>query len=245
MRGAVAFADQFVDQHENFFARTFRDGLHYRFERRCRSGTDQTANGIEGQVLGGGGDGLVENGERVAHRAVARFRQQGEGVLVGGDLFFRHDVAELPYYVVELHRPVTEVLAARADGLGNIFGLGGGHHEDDVAGRLLQRFEQRIEGGVGDLVGLVENVDFEAVARRTVARGLTQFADLVDAAIGGGVDFNYVHGVAGANLGAGIAYAAGLGHRLPRRFIGRAAVQRHGQDAGHRRLADSAMSAED
>ena len=124
---------------------------------------------------------------------------------------------------------------------GNILGLRGGHHEDDVAGRLFQRFQQRIEGRVGDLVGFVENVDFEAVARRTVARGLAQFADLVDAAIGGGVDFDHVHRVAGANLGAGIANAAGLGHRL----VGRAAVQRHGQDARDRRLADAAMSAED
>ena len=48
-------------------------------------------------------------------------------------------------------------------------------------------------------------------------------------------------GVAGANLGAGIANAAGLGHRPFRR----AAVHRHGQDAGDRRLADSAMTAED
>ena len=47
MRGAVTFADQFVDQHEDFFARTFGDRLHYRFERRRGGGTDQAANRIE------------------------------------------------------------------------------------------------------------------------------------------------------------------------------------------------------
>ncbi len=103
------------------------------------------------------------------------------------------------------------MLAARADGLRNILGLGGGHHKDDVAGRLLQRFKQRIEGGVGDLVRFVENVDFEAVARRTIAGGFAQFADFVDAAIGGRINFDYVDRVAGANFGAGIANAAGLG----------------------------------
>src|SRR6202795_2870314 len=73
MRGTVAFADQLVDQDQDLVARTFGDSLHYRFERRCRSGADQAANGIEGEVVGGGSDGLVEDRERVAQRAVARF----------------------------------------------------------------------------------------------------------------------------------------------------------------------------
>ncbi len=214
MGGTVPFADQFIDHHQDFFTRTFGDRLHYGFQCGCRSGADQAANGIEREVVRGGGDGLVEDGERVAQRAVARFGEQGESVVVGGDLFFGYDVAELPHDVFELHRAKTEVLAAGADGLGNIFGLRGGHHEDHVAGRLLQRFKERIEGSVGDLVRLVEDVDFEAIARRTVAGAFAQFADLVDAAIGGGVNFNHIDRVAGTNLGAGIAYAAGFGHGL-------------------------------
>jgi hypothetical protein len=58
----------------------------------------------------------------------------------------------------------AEVLAAGADGLGNVLGLRGGHHEDDVRGRLFKGFEQGVEGGVGNLVGFIEDVDFEAVA---------------------------------------------------------------------------------
>ena len=108
-------------------------------------------------------------------------------------------------------------------------------------GRLFQRLEQRIEGGVGDLVGFVEDVDLEAVARRTVARGLAQLADLVDAAIGGGVDLDHIHRIAGANLAAGIANAARLGHGM----VLRLAIQRHRQNARDGGLADPAMSAED
>ena len=40
-----------------------------------------------------------------------------------------------------------------------------------MAGRLFQRLEQGVEGGVGDLVGFVENVNLVAVARRAVAGG--------------------------------------------------------------------------
>ena len=103
------------------------------------------------------------------------------------------------------------MLAARADGLRNVLGLGGGHHEDDVVGRLFQGFEQRVEGGIGDLVRLVEDVDLVAVARGTIAGGVAQFADLVDAAVGGGVDLDDVDGGACADFGAGVADAAGLG----------------------------------
>ncbi len=86
----------------------------------------------------------------------------------------------------------------------------------NVAGRLFERFQKRIEGGIGDLVRFVENVDFEAVARGAIAGGLAEFADLVDPAIGGGVNFDYVDGVAVADLGAGIADAAGFRHGVVR-----------------------------
>ena len=104
------------------------------------------------------------------------------------------------------------MLAARADGLGNVLGLRGGEHEDDVIWRLFQSFEECVESSVGDLMGFVENVDFEAVACGAIAGGFAEFADFVDAAVGGSIDFDYINGIAGANFGAGFADAAGLGY---------------------------------
>ena len=151
------------------------------------------------------------------------------------------DVPQLPKNVFELHRPEAEVLAAGANRLRDILRLGGGQHEDDVPGRLLERLQKRVEGRIGNLVCLVQDVDLEAVAGRPVAGSLAQFPDFIDAAVGGGVDFNHVHRVAAADFSAGVAHSAGLGNRLLRG----AAVESHRQDAGHRGLADSAMSAED
>ena len=129
-------------------------------------------------------------------------------------MFSRPDqVAKLRDDGVELYGAETEVLAARANGLRNVLGLRGGEHEDDVVGRLFQSLQQRVESGVGDLVSFVEDVDFEAVAGGLVARAFAEFANFVDAAVGGGVDFNDIDGVAGTNLGAGFADAAGLGGR--------------------------------
>ena len=112
------------------------------------------------------------------------------------------------------------------------------------AGRFFQGFQQRIEGGIGDLVGFIEDVDFVFIPGRAVAGALAQFSNFIDAAIGGGVNFDDVHGVAGANLRAGIAHSARLRRWTFRRSLGRAALQRHGKNAGNGRFADAAMSAE-
>ena len=108
-------------------------------------------------------------------------------------------------------------------------------------GRLFQRLQQRVKGGVGDLVCFVEDPDLVAIAGGTVTRSVAQFADLVDATVGGRVDLDDVDGIACANLGTGIANTARLGHRM----VLRTAVQGHRQDARDGGLADAAVSAED
>ena len=86
--------------------------------------------------------------------------------------------------------------------------------QDDVVGRLLQRFQQSVKSCVGNLVSFVENVNLKTVTRWTIARGLPEFADLVDSAIGGCVDLDHVDRISGANFGAGFAHAARLRHGL-------------------------------
>ncbi len=147
--------------------------------------------------------------------------------------------------VIEGNGVEAEMLAARSDGLRNILRLRGRHHEDDVLRWFLQDLQQRIEGCIGDLVGFVEQVDLVAIAGRGVARRLAQFANLVDPAVGGGIDFDYVQGVAGANLGAGVADPAGFGARPLRAADLVAAIEGHGQDPGDGRLAYAAMPTED
>ncbi len=195
--------------------------------------------------LRGGGDGLVHDGQGVAHGAVARLGQESQRGVVDVDGFIEGDFAQLADDVVELDGVKAEVLTARADSLRDVLGLRGGHHEDDVRGRLFEGFEQGIEGGIGDLVRFIEQNDFEAVAGGAVAGGVAQLANLVDAAVGGGVDFEHIDGVAGANFETGVANEAGLGGGPFRAADLVPAVERRGQDAGDGGLADAAMAAED
>ena len=86
---------------------------------------------------------------------------------------------------------------------------------------LLKGFEQRVGGGVGQLVNLIDQIDLEAGRRRGgIVGALAQVADVVDAAVGGGVDLDQVEG--GFEL-------AGVGVRQVPRLVGRR-VDRAGQD---------------
>ena len=59
-----------------------------------------------------------------------------------------------------------EALAARVNGLGHLLGIGGGQDEHHVTRRLLQRLQQRVEGGRREHVHLVDDVYLVAPARR-------------------------------------------------------------------------------
>src|SRR5438094_9570393 len=108
-----------------------------------------------------------------------------------------------------------------------------------MAWRLLQSLEQCIESRISDLVSFVKDVDLEAVPSRPVPRRLAQFANLVDAAIRGRVNLNYINSIPGANFRARVAYAARFRHRL----IRGPAIQSHRQTARNRCLANPAVAA--
>ena len=157
-------------------------------------------------------------------------------------LFLAGNHLQLRQNVVELDGMKAEVLAAGADSLRNILRLRGRHHEDHVRRWLFESLEQRVEGGFGDLVGFVENIDFVTVAGGGIAGGVAQFANLVNAPVGGGVDLDHVHGVALTDLDAGVAHAAGFrrGSGLAAHFS--AAVEGHGHNARNGGFANAAVA---
>ena len=89
------------------------------------------------------GDGLVEQRQRVAHRAGAGPRDDRERLGVGVDPFLRAHVGEVRGDLVDRVERELVVLGARADRGRDLQRVGGGEHEHDVLGRLLERLEQR------------------------------------------------------------------------------------------------------
>src|SRR5262249_3350748 len=103
--------------------------------------------------------------------------------------------------------------------------------------RLFNRLQQRIEGGAGELVYLVDDEHLVAVShgrKREVVDD--DLADGIDASVAGRVDLENVDIAPLRNLETGIADATGIGRRSLH------AVQRTRQDPRGRRLARSALT---
>ena len=107
-----------------------------------------------------------------------------------------------------------------------------------MGGRLLERLQHRVEGVRREHVDFVDHVHLVTPDGRRIDRGLQDLRHFIDPAIGCRVHFEVVGEAAAVDLGAAAACPAGR--------VGDAgfAVERLGQDAGDRRLADAAGAGE-
>ena len=132
----------------------------------------------------------------------------------------------------------VELDAARQHRHRQLLRIGRRQQELHVRRRLFQRLQQRVERVLRQHVHFVDQIDLEAAARRRVLRVLDQLAHVVDAGVAGRVDLEQVDEAAGVDLGAYRTLAAGF------RRLAAFAVQRLGEDARDRGLADAARAGE-
>ena len=85
--------------------------------------------------------------------------------------------------------------------------------EDSPLGRLFKGLQKGVEGFGRNLVRFVNDENLVSVAGGAKADVLTQFAHLIDASIGSGVNFDDVNRVSLQCFEAGRAFAAGVGGR--------------------------------
>ena len=229
--------------------------LHHRLAVATRQRIDQLehdaavgaaehlAHGGLFQPAGTEGDGLVRQAERVAHGAARGTRQQPQRLRLGRHAFLRQHMLQVLQHGLRRHGPQVELQAAAQHRDGHLLRVGGGEHEFQVFGRLLQRLQHGVEGGVGEHVHFVDHEDLEAPLHRLVDRLFEQALHLVHAAVGGGIELGVINEAAGIDLGACRAHAAWRGGdaTLP---VSAHAVERLGQDARHRGLAHAARSGE-
>ena len=183
---------------------------------------------------------LIERALAVAKAAFGGACQRLDGGRLGVDAFRRGDALQLVGDGAGADGPELELLGARADRVRNLVQLRRRHDELHVRRRLLDRFQQGVEGMVRELMHLVDDEDLEAVADRPQAEAADDhLTDLVHLGVGGGVDLEDVDVAALGDFDAGIADPA----RVHRRTVD--AVERLGEDAGGGRLADATGAGED
>ena len=80
--------------------------------------------------------------------------------------------------------------------------FGSGEFKEDMGRRLFQGFQQGVEGRLGQHVYFINDVNFVGAVGRHELDVAAQLPDLIDAVVGGPVDFVNVGGVAGGDLQA-------------------------------------------
>ena len=182
------------------------------------------------------GDELIQDRLRIAHAAGRQARHEAQRIVGRGPALGLQDAGELALDLRDGQTADVVALQARQDGRREPGRLGRGEHEDDERGRLLERLEQRVPGVLRDLVRLVEDVDLAAQMAGRIGQAIAQLADLVDAAVGGGIDLEDVERRALADGDAGIAGVT----RIAVAQVG--AVHGLGQDPRERGLARPARA---
>ena len=203
---------------------------------------EQADGGLVGDALRpGAGEQLVEDRQRVAHRAAARADDEREHGRLDVDALGRAGLLEQAAQRRRRDEPERVVVGARPDRRQHLVGLRRREDEDEELRRLLDHLQQGVEALRGDHVRLVDDVDLVAAVHRREERALPQVAGVVDTTVAGGVDLDDVEraGAVGRQRDAGPADAArGGGGAL-------LAVQRAGQDPRRRRLPAAARAAEE
>ena len=190
-------------------------------------------------LFAGRGRELVERRDGVAVRAAAAARDERERLVGRVDRLGVGDLAQHLDEVLQARPLEDERLAARAHGRQHLREVGRAEDEDEVRRRLLDQLQERVPGGVGELVRLVEDVDLVAPLDRLEDDAVADLADVVDAALRRGVHLDHVERRARGDRAAGVAGAVGR-RRRPLR-----AVEALGEDARHRRLAGAARPREE
>ena len=114
---------------------------------------------------------------------------------------------------------------------GHLVQLSGGQDKHQVGGGLLQDLQQGVEGGSGQHVDLVHDVDPFTDGGGGIDRLVPEGADLVHAVVGGGVQLQHVQDGAVFDAQTGGALVAGVA------VLGILAIDRPGQDLGAGGLA--------
>ena len=199
---------------------------------------EHVAHARRGDVALAHRDRLIEDRETIANGAFRGAGDELQRVGIGLRAFAFRNLLEVRRKHRLLDASEIEALATRQHSDGDFTDFGRRENEADVRGRFLKCLQQRVERALRQHVNLVDDEHLRARDERRILRAFDDLADVVDAGVRGGVDFEHVGMTAFHDVLAVDTEARHVDGRLVN--AGGFIVQRAGEDAGGRRLADAA-----
>ena len=134
--------------------------------------------------------GAVEQRQRITRRAVSGARHQFQHLIrqrhgLGRTHFFEQFLRVLHAEAVEV-----ETLAARQHRDRHLTNFRCRENKLHISGRLFQRLQQPVKGGLGQHVHFVNNIDLIARRGRHIAHILNDFANIINAGARRGIHLN-------------------------------------------------------
>ena len=156
---------------------------------------------------------LIQQGNRIAHRAFGSAGDQRQCIVGDFDIFQRRHLAQIGDSVFGLHPPEVKPLATRQNRHRNFANLGGGKDEFHMLGRFFQRFKQGIEGIGGQHMHFVDDIDLIARTGGAVMHAFDNLADIANPGAAGSIHFHHINVAAFGDGNAGFAHTAGFYRR--------------------------------
>ena len=182
---------------------------------------------------------MIKQGLAVPHRTTGPASHQFDCFAADADSLGFTDRGETVRDLLDSNQAKVKPLASRQDRVGQGRRLGRTEDELDRLGGLFEGLEQCVEGLVGQLMDFIDDVDLVPRPHALDAHIASQVANILDPPIRGAIDFQHIDILPGSNARADVAFVArpvSLGAR---------AIERHGENPGHRRLADTSSSGEE
>ncbi len=140
--------------------------LHHRLEEvddaRAIREAQRGTHGLRLDIPAAMGDRLIHQRERVAHRAFGSTRDEAKSLALDLNLLLRSDASEIGDHLLRLDAAQVEALAAREHRHRHLADFGRREQEFHMRRRLFQRLQQAVEGGGGEHVHFVDDVDLGA-----------------------------------------------------------------------------------
>ena len=139
------------------------------------------------------GDGLVEQRQRIAHRAFGGAGDQHQRLILYGDTLAFNDGFEMRDQHVGGHPAQIKTLAARQNRHRQFANLGGGENKLHMGRWLFQRLQQGVEGVLRQHMHFIDDINLVARRGGGIAHALDNFANVVDAGAAGGIHLQHIH----------------------------------------------------